>query len=171
MATPDFDNVTAGPAQFLLEDAEIGHTSGGIKVTITPKNRMRVVDQFGEGECAVIHTGDTVRIAVPFSEWISDVLQEVYNPGFAELASSDGTYLGIGRSAGYIYTDKDAKIVPRLSADANKKLQFFRVTPVGQFELNHDKDNDRIFNVEFTALVDEDQDDGELIGKIFVAAA
>lgn len=169
---PDFDNLTSGPAKFLLTDEEIGHTQGGIGATITPQNRMRNVDQFGEGECDIVHTGDQVRMSVPFCEWTMASLRESYAPGNDQTeASSGATYLGIGRSSGFIYPTQDAKIVPFLTADADKRCQFWRAAPIGEFELMHNSDDDRIFENEFACLVNEDKDDGELIGRLQLAAA
>lgn len=168
----DFDNVTGGPANFTLTGQTIGHTSGGISATISPQNRPVNVDQFGVGECNIRHTGDEVRVTVPFAEWTAATVKEVYAPGRDQTASSgsDGAYLGIGRSSGFIYPTKAAQIVPFLSADAAKKLHFFRVTPVGEFEIAHNADDDRVFETEFAALIDENQTDGQLIGRIQVAA-
>lgn len=171
MSAPDYDQIVGGPAQFLKNDVEIGHTEGGISATISPQNRMRTVDEFGQGEVAVIHVGDQVRMSVPFAEWTADVLAASYNPGYDQTSGGgSGTYMGVGRSAGYIYTTADAKIVPRLAANANKRLQFWRTTPIGQLELNFNNEADRILECEFACLVDEDQsNDGELIGKMQLA--
>lgn len=172
MATPDVGNMTHGPAQFQLNDVEIGHTSGGIVATITPQNRPRTVDQFGASEMDMIHNGDEARMTVPFSEWTADVLAEVYNPGNDQTAASSGAkYLGIGRSAGYIYTAQTAKIIPRLAALVAKRIEFHRVTPIGEISLNHVAEEDRLIEIEFACLTDEDQTDGERIGKIQLAAA
>lgn len=165
----DFDNLTSGPAQFLLDDNEIGHTAGGISANISPINRMRTVDHFGESAVGVVHQGDEVRLTVPFAEWAAATLAEVYNPGnVSNVSASSSGYIGVGRSSGYIYTTADAKIVPRLSADTAKKLQFWRATPIGELELQHNADDDRVFSTEFACLVDESKTDGELIGRIFV---
>lgn len=167
MSAPDYDNIIGGPAQFQLTDTEIGHTSGGISATISPQNRMRSVDEFGNSEVAVIHTGDQVRMTVPFSEWAAATLAEVYNPGNDQTAAGSGAaYLGIGRSAGYIYTAQDAKIIPRLAANTAKRLQFYRATPIGELSIPFNNEADKILETEFACLTDEDQTDGELIGKL-----
>lgn len=161
----DVTKLVGGPAQALIDDAEIGHTEGGISATITPQNRMRTVDQYGGSAVAVIHTGDEVRVTIPWAEWVKATVDEIYDPG-ADLGASG---IGIGRSAGYIYTTADLKIVPRLSADVAKKLQFYKACPIGALELAFDGDNDRIFSTEFACLVDTAKTDGNLIGAILVA--
>lgn len=168
MSTPATSNVLGGPAKIQLDDSDVGHTNGGISCTITPENRIRNVDQYGPGGAVkIIHTGDNVRFTVPFAEWAADSLKELYNPGDDQTAAaSGGTFLGIGRSAGYVYTDKNAKIVPFLSADAAKRVQFFKATPIGQVSIAFNNEADRISETEFAALIDESKDDGQLIGKL-----
>lgn len=166
----DVANICHGPAQLQLTDVEIGHTQGGIEATITPQNRARNVDQYGASEVAIIHTGDEVRIMAPWAEISAAVLAEIYNPGNDQTtsgSSATGDYIGIGRSAGYIYTTQDMKIVPRLAAQAAKRMHFFKTTPIGEFSQMFDGgETDRIFEVEFAALVDPTKTDGELIGRI-----
>lgn len=164
-------NVISGPATVTLTSTDIGHTQGGVQVKVTPKNRMRVVDKFGQGELAVIHQGDVVRCTCPFAEYAAETLAAIYNPGYDNTAAAMGAkYLGIGRTAGYIYTTQDMKITPRLSADALKLIEFFKATPVGEFEQMFDDKADRIFKVDFACLTDESQtQDGALIGTIGLA--
>lgn len=165
MATPDVSNITSGPAQVTLASTEIGHTSGGVGFTVTPQNRPRNVDQFGVSEMAIIHTGDEVRMTVPWSEWTASVLAEVYEPGDDQTGGTSGL-IGIGRSAGYIYTTQAAQIVPRLSADSSKLIDLLKVTPIGEISLTHTAEEDRIFETEFACLPDETGTDGQLIGSI-----
>lgn len=168
MAAPDVSNVCHGPANVQIADTDIGHTQGGVEATISPQNRARNVDQYGVGEVAIIHTGDEVRIMCPWAEITADVLAEIYNPGNDQTGSSSGgDYIGIGRSAGYIYTTQDMKITPRLAAQANKRMQFYKTTPIGEFSQMFDGgESDRVFEVEYAAIIDPSQTDGELIGKI-----
>lgn len=166
----DVTALAHGPAQVQLADAEIGHTQGGVEATITPQNRARNVDQYGVGEVAFIHTGDEVRIMCPWAQVDAATLAEVYNPGNDQTSGGSSgaeTYMGIGRSAGYIYTTQDMKIIPRLAAQAAKRLQFYKTTPIGEFsQMLNGGEDDRVFEVEFAALIDTSKTDGELIGKM-----
>lgn len=164
-------NITHGPAQFQLAAAEIGHTQGGITCTITPANRARNVDQFGSAEIAMIHTGDQVRMSVSFAQWDAATLAEVYNPGNDQTAAAGAKYMGIGRSAGFIYTTQAALIIPRLTADAAKRISMLKATPIGELSIEHIADNDRILEVEFACLADTTATDGELIGKLELTAS
>lgn len=170
MATPDVDKITSGPAQVTLAAVEIGHTSGGVGFTITPQNRARNVDQFGSGEVAIIHTGDECRMTVPWAEWTADVLAEIYEPGNDQTAGTGTQRIGLGRSAGYLYTTQAAQIIPRLSDEATKLIDLLKVTPIGEISLMHTAEEDRIFETEFACLIDESATDGELLGSIRVGS-
>lgn len=167
----DFDNVLGGPGYVTFGGTSIGHSQGGISAKISPKNRPITVDKFGVSECNIIHTGDECRMTIPFAEWSAADIAEIYNPGNDETAGSGAKYMGIGRSAGRIYTTKVAEILPFLTAEAAKKITFHRSTPIGEFEISFNNESDRIFPVEFANLVDESKDDGELIGQVHIAAA
>lgn len=162
----DVTKVTGGPAQLQVNDVAIAHTEGGVKMKVSPKQRMRTVDQFGESPVAVIHTGDDVRVTAPLAEWTAAVLAEIYDPGNDQTAATGAKYLGIGRSAGYIYGGVDLKIIPFLTADAAKRCQVMAAVPVGGFELSHSNQDDRVFSMEWAGLVTEGSTDGELIAKI-----
>lgn len=169
----DYDNVVSGPASLLIDDIAMGHTEGGIEATITPQNRARNVDQFGKGECNIIHQGDQVRVKAALAEWTAQTLAAIYAAGNNQTTAGSGDkYMGIGRSAGFIYTAKDMKIVPLLEVDDGKRIQFYRVTPTGAFNITYDDaSKDRIFDPDFTCLLDETKTDGELIGRIQLTAA
>lgn len=164
----DVSAIVGGPASVKLgtasSEAVIGHTTGGVEATVSPQNRERIVDQYGSSAVAVIHTGDEVRVTVPWSEWITATINEVYDPGTD--SSGAGGFKGVGRSAGYIYTTQSMVIVPFLTADAGAKVEFFKVTPIGEFGMAFNNDDDRILEVEYAALLDTSGTDGALIGKL-----
>ncbi len=95
------DNITSGPAKILLGATEIPHTENGVAIKVSPKNRMRMVDKFGVGNVAVIHTGDDVRVNTSIAEWAADSLSIVYNPGNnATAATGSGSGYGTSGSVG-----------------------------------------------------------------------
>ncbi len=169
-------NLTTGPAVVQIDDVDLAHTQGGVVVNITAQNRVRNVDQYGTSALDVVHLGDEVRVQAPFAEWTAEVLAEVYDPG-TDQTGTGTAYLGIGRSAGYVYGDSDLKVIPVLVADQGRKMQFWRAVPNGEMSIAHNTDDDRIFQIEFICMADPDgtntsnsasDKDGELIGRIFV---
>lgn len=173
MATPNTNNLVSGPAQFYNNAVLVSHTEGGIKCKISPKNRGRLVDRYGQSACDIVHQGDDVKVTVPFAEWSAAVLAVIYNPGNNQTAGTGGgsgqRYIGIGRSAGYIYTPLPIQIVPFLAADALKYAAFYRAVPTGDFEVGYDNEKDRILSVDFACLVTDIANsgtDGQLIGQL-----
>jgi len=161
----DVTEITGGPAYIELSSTAIGHTQGGITATVTPSNRPRTVDEYGNSEIAIIHTGDTSRVGVPFCQWSNATWKEMYNPGL------DGTtYVGLGRKAGYHYTTKQLDILPFLTADAGKYLEFAKATPIGDIVVGHALDSDRVMTIEFATLVDPAATDGKTIGQVYTPA-
>tara|TARA_R110000824_G_scaffold146595_2_gene315606 strand:- start:383 stop:895 length:513 start_codon:yes stop_codon:yes gene_type:complete len=160
--------IVGGPANVKIASTEIGHTTGGVTATVTPQNRERIVDEYGSTAVAIIHTGDEVRITVPWSEWAQATLNEIYNPGSAADtgAGTPINFKGVGRSAGYIYTTQSMDITPFLSTDAAKTAEFFSTTPIGEVSMSFNNDDDRILEVEYAALIKTDETDGALIGKL-----
>ena len=158
-------DIVGGPADVKLgtsgSEATIGNTTGGVTATITPQNRERIVDKYGSTALAIIHTGDEVRVTVPWSEWAAATLNEIYNPG-----ATAGSFRGVGRSAGFIYTTQAMDITPFLTADAAKTAEFFSTTPIGEVSMSFNNDDDRILEVEYAALIKTDETDGALIGKL-----
>ena len=165
----DLTKVYSGPASVLIDDADVGHTQGGIEATIAPKNRIRNVDKFGDGACAVVHLGDDVKVTCPFAELTAAVLQQIYQPGNDQTGAASNKYMGIGRSAGYLYSDVDLKIVPILSAQSAFKLHLYMAVPVGSLQQMFKASDDRIFKVEYQGLIDESKTDGQLVGTVMLA--
>lgn len=165
-------NVIGGPAQFKIAGTQISHTQGGISLNVKPSQHNVVVDKFGTTICGIRHTGDDVKMKAPFAEYSAAALAAAYEPGNDQTAAGSGSkYMGIGRSAGYIYTTAAATVVPYLSADAAKIVSMLKVTPVGELVQDFNYDKDRLLEMEFACILDETATDGELIGTIVLTAS
>lgn len=167
--------LTGGPADVQIDDSSFSHTMGGTSITVSPQHRMRTVDKYGQTPIDVILQGEDVRVTAPFAEWKLETLQNVYSPGSDSLSSNSGEeVLGIGRSAGFIFSKHDLKVIPFLTDDAGKKAQFYQAVQVGDIELSHNNEDDRVWNTEWVCLADPDDNSGEspsdggLIGQIFI---
>jgi hypothetical protein len=169
--TVSVSNVIGGPAQFKLGGTQLSHTQGGITCNIKPSQHMVTVDKFGNTAMNVRHQGDEVKMKVPLAEYVAAALAKVYEPGNNQTAAGGAKYMGIGRSAGYLYTTATAAIVPYLTADVAKQLSFWRVTPIGEIVQEFNTDKDRLTEVEFACLGDETKTDGEIIGKLELTAS
>lgn len=162
-------NVIGGPAKLNLGGSDLGHTQGGISATLTPESREVNVDEFGSSPVLIRHTGDSLTVTTPLAEWTAATLAEIYEAGNDDTTGTP-PYMGLGRSAGYIYTGQALKVIPLLTADAGKLLHIFSAVATGAIELGWNNEDDTIAEVEFTALIDESQStDGEYMGKLYVS--
>lgn len=166
----DFANVIGGPAKINLAGTDLGHSQGGISASITPENREVTVDQFGTTACNIRHVGDSVGVTAPFAEWTAATLAEVYAAGNDQTAAGSAPYIGLGRSAGFLYPAQALKVIPLLTADVDRFLHIFRAVTTGGIELGWNHESDTIIEVEFSALCDATQSDGEYLGKLQVSA-
>jgi hypothetical protein len=164
----DASKVLQGPAVFKWNNTVLGHTSGGIDFDFKPAVRMQNVDIWGKSGINAIHQGDEIKIKVPLAEWTAASLQESFGSGNDQTGSGSGAYMGLGRTAGYRYIPGAVSIIPILTADIAKYILLHRAVPIGEIKLPFIADKDRIFETEFTGLIDETKADGELIGKIFL---
>lgn len=167
----DATKVECSPASVLIDDADMGHTQGGVELKVSPKSRARNVDAYQDSAVDLIHQGDEVKATLPMAEFTAAVLQAAYSPGNDQTGGMTNKFMGIGRSAGFVYPDVDLKIVPLLSGQSAHKVHLYRAVAMGDFSLNFAAKDDRIFKVDYQGLVDESQDDGQLIGAILLAGS
>lgn len=163
-------NVVSGPAVLQKGSTPVsfGHTAGGIDLDIKPNVRMQNVDYWGKTGVNVINQGDDAKIKAPLAEWTALTIQNTYGAGNDQTALSSVAYMGLGRSAGFRLIPFLLTVLPLLASDALKKVTFNRAVPVGELKLSWIADKDRVFEMEYAALVDETATDGEVLGKIFV---
>lgn len=165
----DCSSILSGPADFKLGGDALGHTQGGTSVKYEPKNRPVTVDQYGETPCKFVHVGDDLRVSTSFAQWAGAVLKASTPSGLDDSASSPGA-IGVGRSAGYVYSTQALIVLPLLSADAAKLITVHKAHAVGGWEIPFKPDEDRIFSVEFVAVLDATKTDGKLLATLGLTA-
>lgn len=164
-------NVIGGPAKAQIGDADVGHTQGGIGATVTPSQHTITVDQFGSSPVGFRHTGDDLRVTVPFAQWDAATLAQVYDSG-NDATGSTPSYLGIGRTAGYNHSTVDLKVIPFLTANVAKRLHVPKSVAVGALNLAWNNDGDTIFEVEFAAVIDStNTTDGEYLAQLDITTS
>lgn len=166
----NINNLTGGAVQVKVDDVAVAHTRGGVTVNINPEVREQTVDQHGNTAVGVVHVGDSVRCTVPYVQWDAATLREMYEPGYDSTASSTGNeYLGVGRSAGFVYTARDLKFIPFVSTEQAKAIQFWRATPVGDLEIALTNEDDRILEREYVCMASpQNHSEGEFIGRLWL---
>lgn len=165
----NINKLIGGAVQVNVDGAAVSHTRGGVTVNITPETREQTVDQHGNTAVGVVHVGDSVRVTVPYVQWDAATLLEMYDPGLDATTSSSGgpEYVGLGRSAGYIYTARALVLLPFITSEQDKAIEFWRATPVGDLEIALTNEDDRILEREYVAMADpSNHNEGEFIGRL-----
>lgn len=169
MAEPDLAEIYSGPTSVMIDDADIGHTQGGVEVSVAPKNRMRNVDIYGDGVVEVIHLGDEVKVSAPLAEYTALTLQQGYSIGNDQTAAVTNKYMGLGRKAGFVYPDVDLKLSPTISGQTAHKVHLYKAVAIGTLQMKYAASDDRILKVDWQGKIDASKTDGQLIGTLMTA--
>lgn len=166
----NINNLIGGAVQVKVDGTAVSHTRGGVKVDIKPQTREQTVDNYGNTAVNVVHVGDSVNVTVPYVQWDNATLLEMYDPALNATTSSSGKeYVGVGRSAGYVYRARALLLLPFITAQQNKALEFWRATPVGDLSIALSNENDRILERQYVCMADPSHhNDGEYIGRLYL---
>ncbi len=162
--------ITGGAAILKVANQDIGRDpkEASSSPTTCEGTRNRVVDRYAAtARSSVINIGDEASVTAPLAEWSEAVLQEIFQQG-TDGTSDPTPYMGLGRRAGSYYEKKRLDIAPIAEPDDTKAITLWACCPTGEISVMHDNESDRILSQQFIACIDETQEDGELIGKIYV---
>lgn len=163
-------NLRMGACTVTFGGVSLGHTKGGVTFTYSPKFEDLTADQYGDTPIDKVLTGEEVTIKVNLAEPQVAVLNNIIPAG--GHTSSTNERLGIGTDAGYS-TRSDAKAlvlhpVDRSSSDVTEDITLYKAISAEPVDLNYEVDKQRVFEITFTALVDETYASGRRLGHIGV---
>ena len=159
----DMQNIEMGPCALTLGDTAVGHTLGPVKLNIEPVWRPRREARYGETVIDCVYLGSRVRVTAVIAE------KTLANLKAALPAGTDGgTYLGLGRSPG-LRLSAVAQLLtlhPLECAGTDRDITLHKAAATGAVEVPFADGAERAFQVEFVALFDATQDEGERLAKI-----
>ena len=146
----------------------LGHTKGGIVFKYAPKFKDITVDQYGETPIDKVLIGEEVTIKVNLAEpQVAQLNQAMPAGGHTVGASAER--LAIGTDSGYS-TRADGKALVlhpvSLGASTAEDITIYKAVASEPVELNFEVDNQRVYEVTFTALIDETNGNGRRLGHI-----
>ena len=167
----NIDRLELGPCSVKFgvsgSEANLGFTKGGVKMSVESPTINLTTDQFGQVIMKQILVGRNAMVTVPFAEGHVSLLALII-PGASAVTdsvSSDSQKIVINTPIGL---DLVASVAQSLlltkavgnteSSDANDKFRFFKAAPTGKIEITFDLENQRVYQVEFTAFPDATQD-------------
>lgn len=168
-------NVRIGEVEVYLDyldgngERHLGHTLGGAEFTFEREFTDLTVDQYGTSPVDMALNGNNLLIKVMLAEITAQNIGDAIPEGVYAASGSDGK-VSLGRSSGYLLSNKDGqlRLHPRRNAsnNYNEDIYIWRAVSVETVELAYKVDEQRVLEITFRALVDETQPEGRLLGQV-----
>jgi hypothetical protein len=154
------DNISIGPCYAYFDGRHLGHTYGGVTVSITQNTYDLMSDQYGETPVRVLDAGLVAEITVNMTEATFANLKVLF-----ASATDQTTYLTFGKPVGEVITTAELALEP---IDGSEPWQFYNAAPNvgGAVEIAFTTDNQRVYACRFVALIDDNRDSGDQLFRI-----
>ena len=160
------NNVRLGACSVRFNNVDLGHTKGGVTFSYAPEWTEVNVDQYGNTPAEKYLTGEVITIKVPLAESTIANMKVAMPAGtFAGVANARMT---LGRDAGLKLSSVAAQLVihPLNEGTRVNDIVLHKAAVHSTVELNHVIDGEKVFELEFVALVDETKTSGNYLGLI-----
>lgn len=149
---------------------DLGHTVDGVEFEIEREFTEVKTDLYGNTPVDYVLTGQKAVIKLKLAEIQPSTLAYIAPEADWDVGSADD-HVHFGTKAGYSLRNDALQLVitPQgNNADGNLTLTFFKAVSTGNVSLAYKIDEQSVFDVEFTALVDESRNatDGRLLGRM-----
>ena len=162
----DITKVKMGPCSVNFNDSDIGHTKDGVTVAYEPIYHDMTVDKYGQTVVEKILIGESLKATVPMAEATLANL-ELAIPAGTDVTSQRVT---IGKDAGerMVQYAKELVLHPLENDDDDltEDVVLYKALISEPFEFKFGNDGEKIIEVVFHALLDEDKSSGNRLGFI-----
>lgn len=153
---------------------DLGHTVDGTELEIERDLTEVMVDLYGNTPVDYVVTGNKATVTMKLAEITPGTLSYVIPESDWDVGANDD-HVHFGTKAGYSLRNDalELSIVPQGgNADGNLNIVLFKAVSTGPVTLAYKIDEMSVFEVTFTALVDESRSstDGRLLGRFGPAA-
>jgi len=147
-----FDDFRIGAGELSVGNESIGYTTPeGVVVTIEPNVHLHQSGKFGTTPVKATVLGYRVEVQVTMAESTLENLAKAIPGSVLNI-----NHLGIGFSGSKPLTPVELVLTP---FDGTPEWTFRNAVPTSSVELAYQVENERVVQVTFTALVDDDADD------------
>lgn len=154
----NIQNVRMGPCTIIFNGVDCGHTLGGVKGAITRKLVDLKVDKYGDSPIDKVLTDVEVKVTAKVAEPVVSVLKEMIPEGTFNTGGN-GSQLGIGAGEGASMRAFAGLLTlhPYNLPIGNQTEDFtiYLAVPTASPTLNWEVSNQKVFDLEFDALVTE----------------
>ena len=156
----DSDNISIGPCYVYFAGAHIGHTFGGVTVSITQNTYELKSDQYGETPLRVLDAGLVMEVTVNMTESTFANLKLLF-----ASATDETTYLTFGKPVGELVNTGELVLEP---IDGSEIYQVYNAAPNvgGAVEIAFTTDNQRVYACRFMGLIDDQRVSGDQLFRI-----
>ena len=156
----DSDNISIGPCYAYFAGRHLGHTYGGVSISITQNTYELKSDQYGETPLRVLDAGLVVEATVNMTEATFANFKVLF-----ASATDQTTYLTFGKPVGEAVTTGELVLEP---IDGSEIIQIYKAAPNvgGAIEIAYTTDNQRVFACKFMGLIDDARISGDQLFRI-----
>ena len=165
----NISNVRMGVCSIVWNGVDCGHTLGGTKVTITRKLTPLKVDKYGDSPVDMVITDMQMEVEAKVAEPVVQLLKMATPEGDYEQGAS-GNRLGVAAGEGAALRAGSALLtlhpLNKASTDLSEDVQIYNAVASSSPVINYDVAGQRVFDLKFTALVNETEGAGRRLGHI-----
>lgn len=147
------ENIKLGACNASFKGTELGMTKGGVEVSVETTTYPITVDQHGETAIDEFITKRQFKISVPLAETTLELVGLAL-PGSeiqsGRLVIKTAVGLSLIDSAGVL------QLTPVTGGNSDEPITFVKANTAGNFSFAYRHNEERIYNVEFTAYPDDE---------------
>jgi len=157
--TFDSDNISIGPCYVYFAGRHIGHTYGGVSLSVTQSVYELKSDQYGETPVKVLDAGVAIEATVNLTESTLENLKMLF-----ASATDETTYLTFGKPVGGAITTGELVLEP---IDGTDIVQIYKAAPNigGAIEIAYANEQ-RVFQCKFVGLIDDSRTANDQLFRI-----
>ena len=154
------DQISIGPCYVYFKGQHVGHTYGGVSLSLTQNVYELKSDLFGETPVRTLDAGLVLEATVNMTEATFDNLKILF-----ASAEDKTTYLTFGRPVGGAISTGELVLEP---TDGSPVIQIYKAAPNigGAIEIAFTTDGQRVFECKFSGLIDDTRTEGDMLFRI-----
>jgi len=161
----DITKVDIGHMDVYVDGTVMGHTTNGVEMTLEREVVDVVVDDYGSAPVEKYEKSVRVIIKTTIAEPTTANLDTAFPS--ATLAA---TVLKFGAAAGTNYSDSSVELwlhkADVSAATVTDDIVIAKAVPINSPTIMYSNDEQRVIEIEWEALIDESQADGEMLMKV-----
>lgn len=162
-------NLRMGVCSISLGGNDMGHTLGGVKVQITRKLTDLKADKYGDSPVDKVLTDVEVKVTAKVAEPVISLINKNLPEGDYQIGSQ-GSRLGVAAGEGASMRTYAQQLIlhplNKGATDYSEDFVVYLAVPTASPTVNYEVAGQRVFDIEFDALVSEAYVAGRRLGHI-----